>query len=173
MEYKVEDLVLYNEKKNARKSILQEQLNYPYIFGWEHSMSEKEKIDFIDTYYKKDNQTGWATYMLDLINKYLSEKVNLPKDSYGYVKTVSLKAWLKKTTHEKLFVQSGTMVHTILWVVIMQISEHLRQDHLGVLRVRHLTIMKTERFFIFGFTISWQNVMKLRKSITTTTTLLF
>ena len=102
MEYKVEDLVLYNEKENARKSILQERLNYPYIFGWEHSMSEKEKIDFIDTYYKKNNQTGWATYMLDLINKYLSEKGNLPKDSWGSVKTNSLKAWLRRNDPRKV-----------------------------------------------------------------------
>lgn len=96
MDYKVEDLVLYNEVKNHPQTIVGRKSNRPYIFAWEKTFTQEEKIAFIDKYYKYREQYGWATYLLDLINKFLNEKDSLPKDKYGYVKTVSLKAWLKK-----------------------------------------------------------------------------
>ena len=91
MEYKVEDLALFNEKKHGGTYI-----NGVYMYPWEHQFSTEEKIKFIDENYELNGNKGACTYMLNLINKYLAEKDNLPKDSWGYVKTVSLKAWLKK-----------------------------------------------------------------------------
>ncbi len=96
MEYKVEDLVLYNEVKNHPQTPFDKRLNRPRIFAWENTFTQEEKIAFIDKYYKSEDKDGWATYLLNLINKFLKEKDGLPKDNYGYVKTVSLKAWLKK-----------------------------------------------------------------------------
>lgn len=96
MDYKVEDLVLYNEAKNHPQTIVEKKSNRPYIFAWEKTFTQEEKIAFIDKYYKYREKYGWATYILNLINKFLKEKDGLPKDIYGYVKTVSLKAWLKK-----------------------------------------------------------------------------
>ena len=97
MEYKVEDLVLFNEKKHGGTYI-----GDVYMYPWEHQFSTEEKIKFIDENYELKGNKGACTYMLNLINKYLDEKDNLPKDSWGYVKTVSLKSWLKKNDSWKI-----------------------------------------------------------------------
>ena len=88
MEYKIEDLVLYKEKQEAPKKS---------VFDLEHKLTQAEKAEFIDKYYLwRNKNTGMATYMLNLIDKFNAEKDAMPKDQYGGVKTVSLKAWLKK-----------------------------------------------------------------------------
>ena len=97
MEYKVEDLILFNEKKHVGTYI-----GDAYMYPWEHQFSTEEKIKFIDENYKLKGNKGACTYMLNLINKYLDEKDNLPKDSWGNVKTVSLKTWLKKNDSWKI-----------------------------------------------------------------------
>ena len=56
-----------------------------------------EKIAFIDKH-----ENGKMSYILDLINKYVEDLPTLKKDSYGHVKTVSLKAWLKKNDPLKM-----------------------------------------------------------------------
>lgn len=71
-------------------------INSNFIYKMENEFSTEEKIKFIDENYELRGHKDACTYMLNLINKYLVEKDNLPKDTYGYVKTVSLKAWLKK-----------------------------------------------------------------------------
>lgn len=90
MEYKTEDLKLYHEKYVDYND------DTSYIYSWESEFSTEEKIKFIDENYELKGHKGMATYMLNLINKYLEEKENLPKDSWGNIKIVSLKAWLKK-----------------------------------------------------------------------------
>lgn len=96
MEYRIEDCKLYNERKNASLPIIGD-----YIYKME-SLPREEKIKFIDEYYEKNGNKGACTYMLNLINKYLEEKDNLPKDNWGYVKTISLKAWLKRNDPWKI-----------------------------------------------------------------------
>lgn len=60
-------------------------------FGNEQDFSREEKIAFVDSF-----QDGKLSYLLDLIKKFETDKTNLPKDDWGNVKTVSLKAWIKK-----------------------------------------------------------------------------
>lgn len=97
MEYRIEDCKLYNEKKHGGTII-----NGNFIYEMESKFSTEEKIKFIDENYELRGHKNACTYMLNLINKYLVEKDNLPKDTYGYVKTVSLKAWLKKNDFWKV-----------------------------------------------------------------------
>lgn len=98
MEYNVSDLKYYKEKCDA---IAKVDDNHPntrkyFIYEDELKLSEKEKIEFIDKNYLLRGNEGGATYMLKLMDKYNAEKDSLKKDNWGYVKTNSLKAWLKK-----------------------------------------------------------------------------
>ena len=43
-----------------------------------------------------------ATYVFDLIEKFNTDKETLSKDSYGSVKTVSLKAWIRKNVNANI-----------------------------------------------------------------------
>lgn len=95
MDYKVEDCKFFNERKKNYTD-LDERLGRIYIYQDEKNLSQEEKIAFIDEYYDYKGQKGNATYLLNIIDKYIAEKDSMPKDKYGYVKTVSLKAWLKK-----------------------------------------------------------------------------
>lgn len=61
------------------------------IYYCEKDVSREDKIAFIDKIHK-----GKMTYLLNLIYKFNQDKESLPKDQWGYVKTVSLKAWLKR-----------------------------------------------------------------------------
>lgn len=83
-EWKVEDMVLLNEK--GRISLGKEK-----IYECESKVSRKDKIAFVDSL-----QDGKLSYLLSLIKKFNVEKDSLPKDGYGNVKTVSLKAWIKR-----------------------------------------------------------------------------
>lgn len=82
--WNVEEMKLLNE--NTRTYIGQKR-----IYSCEYTTSKEDKIAFIDTM-----QQGKMTYLLNLIEKFNKEKNDLPKDNWGYVKTVSLKAWLKR-----------------------------------------------------------------------------
>ena len=64
MEYKVEDLVLFNEKKHSGTYI-----GDVYMYPWEHQFSTEEKIKFIDKNYELKGNKGACTYMFNLINK--------------------------------------------------------------------------------------------------------
>lgn len=57
----------------------------------ESKLSQEEKIEFVDSM-----QNGKLSYIIELIKKYKKDRVNLPKNEYGRVKTVSMKAWAKK-----------------------------------------------------------------------------
>ena len=92
MDYNVSDLKYFNEKKESSIKISRGR----FIYDDETRLTEKEKIDFIDTHYRLRGHEGAATYMLNLMDKYNEEKDSLKKDSWGYVKGNSLKAWLKR-----------------------------------------------------------------------------
>lgn len=87
-EWKVEEMVLMNNRHNVypsrgkRKTI---------IYDCEDSVSREDKIVFVDS--KTD---GKLSYLLSLIEKFNADKESLPKDQYGNIKTVSLKAWVKR-----------------------------------------------------------------------------
>ncbi len=66
------------------------------IFELESVPSREEKIEIMDKY-----SDGLATYMLNLISKWETEKDSLPKDSFGQVKTVSKTAWAKRSDIRK------------------------------------------------------------------------
>lgn len=92
MEWKVEEMKLINEKSvrfNTRER----------IFNCEETTSTEEKIAFIDKF-----QDGKLSYLLSLINKFNNDKKDLiKKDERGYVKTVSLVAWLKRNDTLNIF----------------------------------------------------------------------
>lgn len=88
--WNVEEMKLLNE--NTRTYIGQK-----IIYSCEYTTSKEDKIAFIDTM-----QQGKMTYLLNLIEKFNKEKNDLPKNDWGQVKTVSLKAWLKRNDHEQL-----------------------------------------------------------------------
>ena len=62
-----------------------------YIFKCESELSREEKIAFVDERYD-----GKLSYILGLVDKFNAEKDGLPKDSWGNIKTVSLKAWINR-----------------------------------------------------------------------------
>ena len=84
LEWKVEDMVLLNEKGAIF-------FNKERIYDWEFKLSREDKIAFVDSL-----QDGKLSYLLSLIEKFENEKSSLPKDNWDNVKTVSLKAWIKR-----------------------------------------------------------------------------
>ena len=83
-EWKVEDMKLLNQKGGVF-------LGKEKIYDCEAVVSREDKIAFVDSL-----QDGILSYLLELIKKFDNDKVNMPKDSWGSVKTVSLKAWIKR-----------------------------------------------------------------------------
>ena len=88
-EWKVEDMVLLNQKGGVF-------LGKEKIYDCEHKVSREDKIAFVDSL-----QDGKLSYVLALVEKINEEMKSMPKDSYGNVKTVSLKAG------EKLLIESS------------------------------------------------------------------
>lgn len=83
MEWKVEEMKLMNESKLF--------IGKERIYNYESKMSREDRIEFVDQL-----QDGKLTYLLNLIEKFNQDKENMPKDDWGNVKTISLKAWLKR-----------------------------------------------------------------------------
>ena len=83
-EWKVEEMKLMNEKGGVF-------LGKEKIFSCESKTSREDKIAFVDSM-----TDGKLSYLLSLIEKFESEKESLPKDTWGSVKTVSPKAWVKR-----------------------------------------------------------------------------
>lgn len=67
------------------------------IFQIENELTLEDKISFID-----EIEKGMATYLLNIFDKWEIDKKGLPKDSYGHVKTVSKKAWIKRNDDRKI-----------------------------------------------------------------------
>lgn len=57
----------------------------------ESKVSREDKIAFVDSL-----TDGRLSYILSLVDKFTKDKETMPKDQWGYVKTVSLKAWIKR-----------------------------------------------------------------------------
>lgn len=83
-EWKVEEMTLMN--KRGKIFFGKER-----IFDCESKTSREDKIAFVDSM-----TDGKLSYLLSLIEKFESEKESFPKNSCGNVKTVSLKAWVKR-----------------------------------------------------------------------------
>lgn len=61
------------------------------IYDCEAIVSREDKIAFVDKM-----QDGELSYLMSLIEKFEADKGAMPRDSWGNVKTVSLKAWIKR-----------------------------------------------------------------------------
>lgn len=88
MEWKVEEMKLMNQGKcplTGKKTYNEEYL------------PREEKIEFLDKMYE-----GKISQMLELLSQFEKEKDTLPKDNYGYIKTVPLKAWIKRNDKNNL-----------------------------------------------------------------------
>lgn len=83
-EWNVEDMSLLNEKCKF-------YIGKNRIYACEDKVSREDKIEFLDRM-----NDGKMSYLVDLINKYNKEEESLPHDGYGYVKCVSLKAWIRR-----------------------------------------------------------------------------
>ena len=83
-EWKIEDMALLNDKNVI-------SLSKEKIYHCEPKVSREDKIAFVDSM-----QDGKLSYLLSLIAKFNDEKESLPKDNWGNIKTVSLKAWIKR-----------------------------------------------------------------------------
>ncbi len=70
-----------------------------YIYPWCSEFSRDEKIEFIDKYASKEDL---ATYVLNLSSQFEKDKENMPLDKWGKIKTVSLKAWIKKNDNRNI-----------------------------------------------------------------------
>ena len=86
--WNLEDMALLNDKGGF--FIGREQ-----IFSCENTLSRAEKIAFVDSM-----QNNKLSYILNIIERFQADVDSLPKDSHGCVKTVSLKAWIKRNTVE-------------------------------------------------------------------------
>lgn len=85
-EWKVEAMKLRNEHT---------YLNGVYAF--ERTVSRDDKIAFID-----QMQDGRMSYLLELIEKFRREVTSLPKDKYGCVKLISMKAWIRRNCDKSI-----------------------------------------------------------------------
>ncbi len=87
-EWKVEEMTLRNEKCKFH-------VGNTRIYSCENTTSREDKISFVDSF-----QEGKLSYLLGLIEKFNSDKENLPKKDSVFgepeVKTTSLKAWIKR-----------------------------------------------------------------------------
>jgi hypothetical protein len=82
--WKVEEMALMNERHGVIAG-------KEKIYACESHVSREDKIAFVDSM-----QDGKLSYILELIDKFNEDKVALPKDKWGDVKTVSLIAWIKR-----------------------------------------------------------------------------
>lgn len=89
-DWQCEDMKLMNEKCNL-------YIGKEKIYQCENCLSREEKISFID-----GKSNGAMSYLLNLLNKFNTDKESLCKDRYGCIKTVSLKAWINRNDSEKL-----------------------------------------------------------------------
>ena len=88
-EWKVEDMALMNQKSGLF-------LGKEKIYNCESKVLREDKIAFVDSF-----QEGKLSYLLYLIDKFNEDYDSLTKTKSIFgneeVKTVSLKAWIKRT----------------------------------------------------------------------------
>jgi len=90
-EWKLEEMKLLNEKGGIF-------FGGEKIYNCEHTVSREDKIAFVDKM-----QDGKLSYLLSLIDKFNEDLPRLCKDRYGYVKSTSLIAWIKRNDIEKKY----------------------------------------------------------------------
>ena len=88
--WKVEDMVLMNEESFVYKGATR-------IFNCELELSREEKIAFVDSMYNNN-----FLYLLDIIEKYKLESIDMPKTKNGCPRSSSLKTWLTKNDPKML-----------------------------------------------------------------------
>lgn len=96
MAYKLEDLKFLNMEKIPVYTSNPYMRNGLTAFEIEKTLTEEEKLAFID-----EMKEGVGTYLFNLLKKWEEEKDSLPQDTYGNVKTVSKKAWIKRNDKDK------------------------------------------------------------------------
>ena len=89
-EWKVENMTLLNQKGGTI-------INSELIYDCEYKTSREDKIAFVDKI--QDNK---LIYILALSEKFEKDKEDMPTDNWGDVKTVSLKAWIKRNDKRNL-----------------------------------------------------------------------
>lgn len=86
--WNIEEMKLRNEVAQINYTRTR---NRKYIFKCENEISREDKINFVDSL-----TDGKLSYILNLVNKFKIDSPNIKVDDYGYPKTVSLKAWIKR-----------------------------------------------------------------------------
>ena len=89
-EWHVEDLALRNPTYHVGSEPV-------YEWEFETETSREDKIAFVD-----EHTNGQLSYILALGEKFAQDAPNMPKDNYDLIKTVSLKAWIKKNDTEHM-----------------------------------------------------------------------
>ena len=90
-EWNVENLKLKKEVDSAGRF-------WNGIFNDCYTTSREDKIAFVDKYVD-----GKLSMILEAAEKFKAEEANLPKDKFGYVKTMSLVAWIKRNGYAEKF----------------------------------------------------------------------
>ena len=72
------------------------------IFSIESVLSRDEKKDYLNKKYD-----GLIDYVYELEGKYKKDESLLPKDKYGFIKTVSAQAWKKRNDSRKVLYEKG------------------------------------------------------------------
>lgn len=85
--WKAENQELTNNHRYLGKDI---------VFYVEDETSLEDQIKFLD-----EMNNGALSYSMELVKKFNEDKKSLPKDDYGYVKTNSLKAWIRRNVDQK------------------------------------------------------------------------
>lgn len=104
-EWNVEEQILKNSQytsSNGRYSFNE----YP----WESEFSTEDKIEFIDKY---ANPSGLASYLINLVDCLKAERDKMPLDNWGNIKTVSLKAWIKRNDSKEILDNSWRYGHIV------------------------------------------------------------
>lgn len=82
-------------KWDASEGLLLKSVMLPYheteVFALESKISREDKIEFLDS-----RLEGKISFLLELADKLEKERESMPKDSWNDIKTVSLKAWIKR-----------------------------------------------------------------------------
>lgn len=91
----VEDMKLMNQKCKLTT------VSGEKIYNDEQSVTRDDKIAFVDKM-----QDGKLSYILALAEKFEKDKRTMPVNKWGEVKTVSLKAWIKRNDERQLITNS-------------------------------------------------------------------
>lgn len=89
-EWNVEDMKLLNQESSV-------MIGKEKIYNCESDVKREDKITFVDKMQDKK-----LSYILSLAEKFEKDKEDMPINNWGDVKTVSLKAWIKRNDKRNL-----------------------------------------------------------------------